>query len=394
MLKEKLNIYLSRKELSKKAIEEVISILKKEDYSSKESIKELVEVLFALKSEVTYCFVCGEFNKIQGTQLEFFIKLCQSAINPNKFNHAFVLAIGLNKHSQTSGYSEIVSYIIQKYVLVKKVNRQIYVAFERALHYDGANCFFQKWIGNNEQVRNGFRVFLIEFLKNYPTAEHVELITKWYEANEIIIHKTEQKAIEGATRQIVEKKEPAAASRCSLQEKGKGDVDLNHVPLSQLLEAAYDNANQLAHKTAELEKENRKLRETDKLLTDRLQSTETLLKKASGENSVLSDKIKVQEEAINDLNRDLDTARQKVMTLEKKIVEINAKLSNVESAYGQAGRQEVDHMIGKIKKLLSSEYAKYTELKEKEPDLDYYVILLDMLDDVYHVLSKNGIKFD
>ncbi len=51
-------------------------------------------------------------------------------------------------------------------------------------------------------------------------------------------------------------------------------------------------------------------------------------------------------------------------------------------------------MKGQIKKRLATGYSKYVELKEKAPDLDYYVILLDMLDEVYHVLSKNDIKFD
>lgn len=395
MIKEKLNTYLGRKELSKKAIDEVNVILAESEYVSKETVEELVEVLFRLKPDVIYAYVCNQLEKVSDEQLDYFIELCQKAINPNKFTHAFGLSIALCKRLKNRESNTIISYLVQNYILIKKVNKQIYVSFERALHYDGADCFFTKWTGEDARIKNGYRKLLIEFLSVYPNPEYADSVTKWYNVNGLTIHSSEQEIIAAALKQTNTQffaHKEIAEVHASPPKKDLGD--LVQIPLAQLLEAVNDKSLQLSKKADELEFENKKLKNTEVSLTDKLKSAELSLKAAENTITSLHERINANENTIADLKRDLFADTEKIKQLNTVIDELNSKLTNVESAYGYAGQQEIDFLKGQIKKRLTLEYSKYLELKEKSPDLDYYDILLDMLDEIYHVLSKNGIKFD
>lgn len=396
MLKEKVNDYLNRKELSKKAIEEIVSILAKNDFSSKEIVEELVEILFALKADVVYRFVCKQLNKIPEDLLGLFVELCQKAINTSKFNHAFLLAVAFNKREKISGFYAIVSYLIQNYVLVSKVNKQIYFSFERALHYDGADCFFEKWAGVDERTRNGFRRLLVEFLGCYPKPEYAERVTKWFHTNGMAIHSSEQEIIARAMQQTIKPKDTdtKATESNQVQEKKETTVDLAQIPIIHLLEAVQSQAVLLLKKADNLEEANKKLQESEASLTAKMQSTALSLKAANLEITTLGDKVKTQEYIIERLNRELFSASKKMEELNKTIEDLTGKLFNLESAYVHAGQQEIDFIKGQIKKRLAAEHTKYVELKDREPDLDYYVILLDMLEEIFYVLNKNGIKFD
>lgn len=396
MLKEKLNEYLSRKELNKKATKEVVAILVEYDYASKEMIEELVEALFELKSNAIYEFVCNQFNKIPDEYVGLFIVLCQKAINPNKFSHVFCLIVALCKQAKTTEANLILSYLIQNYVLIKKVNKQIYASFDRTMNYAGSECLFTKWVGEDERIKNGYRKLLIEFLKAYPKPEYAGKVTQWFNSNEITIHSSEQEVIAVALEQSNEEElaDKKGATEVPSSAKKKESVNLTKIPIAQLLEAVNEQSLQFDKKIGELETENKELKKSESLVTDKLKSAELSLKTAELTITSLREKIATQEHTIGDLNKELSASNGKIKELNQVIDELNSKLTNVESAYGHAGQQEIDFLKGQIKKRLASEYLKYVELKGKSPDLDYYDILLDMLDEIYHVLSKNGIKFD
>ena len=395
MLKEKLNDYLNRKELSKQATKEVVSILEEYNYNSKETTEELVEVLFELKSNVVYEFVCTKFKKVPDEHEGLFIELCQKAITPNKFSHAFCLIVALCKQAKTMEANIILSYLIQNYVLIKKVNKQIYASFDRVMNYEGSECLFAKWSGEDERIKNGYRKLLIEFLKAYPKPEYADNIMQWFNVNDIIIHSSEQEVIALASERLIEEVvNKKGVIEVSSSAKKKESVNLAKIPISQLLEAANEQSLRLYKKIEELETENKELKKGESSVTGKLKSTEISLKTAELTIESLREKIETQENAIGDLNKGLKVSNEKIIELNKVIDELNSKLANVESAYGHAGQQEIDFLKGQIKKRLASEYLKYIELKGKSPDLDYYDILLDMLDEIYHVLSKNGIKFD
>ena len=396
MLKEKLNDYLSRKDLSKKAIEEVISIIAEQQYSSTETVEELVEVLFGLKADAVYAFIIKQLSIVSDEYLKYFIDLCQKAINPNKFTHAFVLSIALCKQDKFTESNAILSHLVQNYILVQKINKQVYASLERAMHFDGAEYLFMKWLGENERTRNGYRKLLIEFLKVYPKAEYVDHVIKWFNVNEITIHSSEQAVMEVASRQIktVLPQEKIERADTTVSPKEKESSDLAQVPLKNLLDAVNNQCLQLYKRVDGLEAENTKLKESQNNLTEKIKVTELSLRTAESTISTLNEKIKMQEYTISDLNKALAASAGKIKDLNATISELNSKLSNVESAYGHAGQHEIDYMKGQIKKRLASEYSKYLEVKGKAPDLDYYDILLDMLDEIYHVLGKNGIKFD
>lgn len=395
MLKENLNDYLNRKELGKKAVDEIIAILEQNNYSSNEMVEELVECLFNLKPDVIYTFVSKNLEKVPDEYLGLFMELCQKTINPNKFTHAFGLAIALFKQSKKKESNVIVSYLVKNYILVKKVNKQIFTSFERAMHYDGAECLFIKWNTEDERIKNGYRNLLIEFLKAYPKFEYAEKVTKWFNINGITIHSSEQEVIAVALKSLNgESTDEKEVTNKPVTAKKNGPVDLAKIPLAQLLEEVNDRSLQLYKKIEQLEAENKELKKNEGLLSGKIKSGELSLKAAENTLSSLREKIVAHERTIRDLNKNLAVANEEIKRLNNVIDDINSKLKNVESAYGHAGQQEIDFLKGQIKKRLATGYSKYVELKEKAPDLDYYVILLDMLDEVYHVLSKNDIKFD
>ncbi len=395
MLKENLNDYLNRKDLSKKALDEIIAILDRNNYSSNETVEELVECLFSLKSDVIYAFVSKSLKKVPDEYLGLFMEVCQKAINPNKFTHAFGLAIALFKQAEVKESNVIITFLVKNYILVKKANKQIVASFERAMHYDGAECFFIKWNNEDERIKNGYRNLLIEFLKAYPKFEYAEKVTKWFNVNGITIHNSEQEVIAVALKSLNgESTNEKEVTNTPVSAKKNGSVDLAKIPLAQLLEAVNDRSLQLYKKIEELETENKELKKNDGLLSGKIKSDELSLKAAENTLTSLREKIVAHERTIRDLNKNLSVANNEIKRLNNVIDDINSKLKNVESAYGHAGQQEIDFLKGQIKKRLATGYSKYVELKEKAPDLDYYVILLDMLDEVYHVLSKNGIKFD
>ncbi|MDE6666750.1 MAG: hypothetical protein K2K38_00210 [Clostridia bacterium] len=394
MLKEQLNEYLNRKELSKKAVDEIIAILVENNYSSKEQVEELAEVLFGLKPNAIYAFLCKYFEKIPDEYFVLFIETCLNAINSNKFTHAFGLSVALSNQSKMAEANKVISYLVQNYIPVKKANKQIYASFERAMHYDGAECFFAKWSGNDERIKNGYRTLLIEFLKEYPVPQYADCVTKWFNVNDIPIHSSEQEVIVVALKTLNNESGDEKEVAVSASAKKSKTVDLAQIPIAQLLAAVNNQALQLSNKINEIESEHKKLKGREVFLTDKLKSAELSLKTAEVTISSLQEKVKTEEHTINHLNRNLSVATEKITELNQVIEELNGKIENVESAYGHAGQQEIDFLKGEIKKRLASEYSKYIELKSKAPDLDYYDILLDMIDEIYHVLGKNGIKFD
>lgn len=72
---------------------------------------------------------------------------------------------------------------------------------------------------------------------------------------------------------------------------------------------------------------------------------------------------------------------------------LSERLEDLYSAYCHAGDTKVATLKGDIKRRLGSEYDKFLELKGKEPDLDYYEVLIYMVEDIFKSLKKVGIEF-
>ena len=96
---------------------------------------------------------------------------------------------------------------------------------------------------------------------------------------------------------------------------------------------------------------------------------------------------------VKERERQLDEYKNSLREREEEAKKYKMKLENVESAYGQAGQNEIDAILGKIKKKLANDYETYLELKDKEPDIENYDVLMILLDSVYKTLKKYGITF-
>jgi len=78
--------------------------------------------------------------------------------------------------------------------------------------------------------------------------------------------------------------------------------------------------------------------------------------------------------------------------LEKVNANLQSRLTNIASGYGAAGQQEMDSLKGKLTSRLKVSFDKYAEIKSKQPDLDYYEVLILILDEIQKTLKKNGIE--
>ena len=92
---------------------------------------------------------------------------------------------------------------------------------------------------------------------------------------------------------------------------------------------------------------------------------------------------------------------ENIKELQKQIAELQsenkklaANLNNIESAFKHAGETEISYLKGQLSRRLSSEYNKFLYVKDREPDIIFYEMFVDMLDGIFKVLKKNGISLD
>ena len=57
----------------------------------------------------------------------------------------------------------------------------------------------------------------------------------------------------------------------------------------------------------------------------------------------------------------------------------------------ESSRMEMAYLKHDIGKRLACEYQKYLTIQQKEPDMDYYDILLNIVGYIFKVLGKHGI---
>lgn len=375
MIWDKLEIYLARKELSVKAIKEVGEILKNYQFDSIEEIESLVKVLLKLDSDVTYNF----FTDNTSVFSDEFIKNIVSVYdvkNPSKSGRVYVAVIALAK----AQYTEYANALLLKFVSANisgKLNKQLYEGFRRTVKYGRDSYLFSKIDGWTERDLNLYARLLSESETFLNDSEFTECVKKFCSVN-------------GKSNILsckVEKDDKPSLSDASEPQKIKSVG--SKIPVLELNEIL----NLLEGKIASIKSEMFSKEEAIKNLKDenlKLKAIETVLRKDKenlvAHNQELTQKILDMEKKIKAQDKEIEVVREKTENYK-------SMLSNVESAFGQAGQTEIDALKGNIRKRLSLEYEKYIEIKDKTPDLGYYEILLAVLEDVFRVLKKNGISF-
>ncbi len=382
MILEQIQEYAKRKELSTKAKKELISILQNVDFSNEKELKEIVLALYGVHPDMLSGFVLE--TSIENAEK---IKNALDYKNANKALHVYVAAIAFSRIGQEKSASEILEQFIAENAFGKKINKQVHIGLDKALNYECAEKVILRecrdWKPRNI---SGFRKIWIEaaaYLKNNKFSQRVLL---WFENNKIAPTQVEAGVLLSENNPITQEKIVKADDKPTAK-------TVENATIEELVESLSKKAIALNALFLATNKEKEDLLGQNLFIKNELLNIkQELAQKVTELKRVSEEKTELEGKYVA-LQKELKKTKMELIASLEEGKKTQLKLENVESAYGQAGQTEIDSIIGKIKSRLASEYEKYMEIKAKEPDLDYYDIILAMLDEIYRVLKKNGIAF-
>ena len=369
MIFDELETYINRKELSGKAIKEVVDILTSKDYSSEDDFNELLKILLKLRSEVIFSFVTSKAPVIS----ESLIKGIGETIvvdNPVKSGHIYAAVIAFAKIN----YLECANNLLRRFVVTNikgKLDKRLSDGFKRVICYGFDTYIFSKLEGWDSRELMLYGRLLTEASELINNSDFTAAVAKCFELNGININLSADKI-------VAETDAPVKSPKASIDSANLDLGTLTGLLIKKISEIEEDNktkGNDLFH----LRSENLELKNKVADLTSRCE-------RVTEQNNGYCQKIVEFESIIRKLKAELEEA-ESALSVHKE------RLDNVESAFGQAGQTEIDALKGAIKQRIAPEYAKYRELLDKDPDMAYYEILLAMLNDIFRALKKNGISF-
>lgn len=390
MKKEQLIKYTQKKDLSTKAKQEILDLIKKEPATNIAEIKELTDILIKLNTDVMYQFVVECLPKLSPDLVIEFIKSIKT-VQTNKSKYLLVISAALSNVKAINEAQDFLEYYICSYATGSKINKQCFIDFERICIYQGSEIFFGKFDKSDKSI-NSYRRFLGELLRYTKNTDCKSNIKKWFEINNKPLSQEELELLTsnemGTSTDIKESLAESTEEKVSDKQ-----CDLNNADLPSILKILSDKIKESCSQSVAKDKKIADLTEELKIsklaVSQAKAEIETCTKTLAKKESELVEK----ESTITSLKKELSDQEKTIEELTSNVNVLTSKLSNVESAFGQAGKNEVDELRNKIRSRLASDHEKYLEIKSKDPDIDYYEILLIMLDEIYKVLKKNGIDF-
>lgn len=382
MIWDELESYISRKELSKKAVDEICKIIVFEEYSTDEEINSLVKVLLKLKSVVLYSFITSG-AKVLNKELAAKIVSRIDVSNPQKAGHIYCMAIALDKANFTAEANSLLLKFVRTNVS-KKMSNQLIEGFKQAIKYGYDTFLFSKFEGWTSRDINLYGLLLNKSAEVLDDIQFTEAVKACADKNSAMIGNPvkESNEVSHDIRQVPIGKDPIKETiNIALPEQKESKSSLSLDEIFSLLKQKFEESqNIIKSKDSELNE----LKATITNLKAGYLDLESRDKKLAALYENEHSKLVSAETSIKKL-------QQKLTEAEIGLADLNSKLSNVVSAYGQAGQNEIDSMKENISRRLTSEYKKYQEIKAKGVDIDYYDMLIFILDEVFKVLKKNGI---
>ncbi|MBQ8726299.1 MAG: hypothetical protein IJY84_04310 [Clostridia bacterium] len=373
MLVEKIREYTKRKELSNKAKSELAEILKDVNFEDKSEIQGIISELLNLHADVLYSFILTldiEKANILAEEID-----CKNA---NKALHIYLSVLSLHRIGNDVKAKSILEQFISVNAFGKKINKQVYIGLDKALGYEGASVLLSECESWNQRNINGFRKIWIEAAEYLKNDKFSKYVLQWFENNKITPTQKEFSSFIKTDKVVEEPKVVVEQSK-----------PLNELTIEDLLKEfakRVKDADKIKEERNELSSLNVSLK------SEILKLKQDIVQQQADNKKILLDKEEIDRENL-ELRKQIIELKNLLTESQGETQKLKMKLENVESAYGQAGQTEVDSIVGKIKSRLSSEHEKYLEIKAKEPDMDYYDVLIAMLDEIYRVLKKNGITF-
>lgn len=372
---EGLEGFTSKKELSATAIKEAAELLVQGEYPTDDDIAQLSQVLLKLDPEVLYLFFTSD--SIAGAEgLAEKIVGSFDVENPAKAGHIYIAAAALERAGRRPEASALLRRFVQTNLPKKAGNKLLYKGFRRAIKYGGDSFLFSRLEDWGDREVNLYTILLTKSAEHLNDPVFAEAVTLFCQNNgkNFVWHGKEQA---GKQPNPAESKPKTAKS---------GDIPSEALDPGEILKL-------LEKRVASIQAENlSKGKEIENLRAESL-----ALKGANMNLTSEAETLKAQNQLLTEKSDDLESkvnALSKELAEERRALEQNrVKLSNVESAFGQAGQTEIDALKGNLRKRLEPEYRKYTEIRDKTPDLMYYEILMAVLEDVFRALKKNGITF-
>jgi len=164
MLVEKIKEYTKRKELSNKAKEEILNMLKDVNFSNKTELKNLITELFNLNSSVLSSFILT-LSEEQSNLLVEEINLK----NVNKSFHIYRSFISLFKIGNIKTAKNLLEKFISFNTFTGKVSKHMYIGLDKALEVDDEGFLTRECFDWNQKTFNCFRkmwVDAVEYLKD------------------------------------------------------------------------------------------------------------------------------------------------------------------------------------------------------------------------------------
>lgn len=375
-----LQDYLNRKELSNKARDEVLIVLSKIDYNTVD-LNEVVQALLKFPCDICYKFTRQLFVSFDTDIQTQILNIFDKNVKPIKYSHIFCFCAAMFENGMNTAYSVLKSEM-SKVLCGKEINKQIFQCLERAIPIIKSDFMWSKFEGWDERSLNLYSAFLYGFIEYTKKEQYKKYLIMWFNNNDHKLPKSYLNEVaeknQASADESILQTTPQGNSRKSITELTE-EINIEYLSIVSQLKDASENNNTL---NLDLDKAKKQIVSLQNSLRNESDSSKKLI----SDNELLKTKLVESEKMLKEYISLIAEYRE-------QILQLTSKYSNVESAYEHAGQQEVDTLRNKIKSRLSSEYEKYKEIKAKEPDLDYYEMLLLMLDEIYKVLKKNGISF-
>ena len=377
MVLEKVKEYGKRKELSNKAKNELVEILSQLDFNNKAEVNETVAELYKMNAGVLYSYILT-LDKVKSDILTEGIDINRA----DKATHIYLTCAALLRIKNGEKARFILESFIQANIFAPKINKLVFIGLQRAMNCEGADILVSECTGWDEGNISGFRKIWIKAAELAQDAKFNEYASRWFENNNLKKSDAESATLKTISVANVEEKPKEEIIKAKATAHKEISTEELIAELTKRL-AAFDS----------LKKDNKVLASTNESLIQETNDLKFEIVKREDINRKLMIEKDSSDEDVRLKNKQIKELTNKLNESEETINKLKAKLENIESAYNHAGQTGIDELKNNIKSRLSSEYEKYLELKSKEADMDYYDILLSMLDEVYRVLRKNGITF-
>ena len=423
----KLTAYVERKKLSDSAKVEIIQRLNSETIQSREDADKLAEILLKLHADILYEYIKTCLRKVERELGAYLLERVRED-EGNGVKYLVVAAAASAKTGDIAQTEKFLQRILEIYT-AKKSKKQIFIDFEWACKYDGADFFFAKWNFGTADRKNYAR-FLNDVSRYTKNEQFKQRIARWFEVNEetgldaskqersaqggqsgpkgaemkrteekqecegnpeIPVSSTElvkQSAVKNAETEQVDKKPEISASSPKQAIETVGEM---YVEVPALLEALRSKFEGYASEVESAKKENQRLLEAVRVKELRIAELEADTNRLKTDLESKQKQIEDGQNFIVKLNLDL---KEKSMLLEqsqKAVSELDAKLTDLENLYEYAGENKIGELKSELSSRLALEHEKFQEIQSMGMDVDYYESLLIILAKVFKTLKKFGI---